>query len=586
MTFRFGDFELDEARRELRLNGRELEVQPLVFDLIAYLLHHRDRVVTKEELLAQLWDDALVVDGALQRVVSLARSALKKGGAQKAIRTYARRGYRFCEDATQATDGGRADVERARAAYDRRDWETAVDSFAAADRNRELDGPDLERWACAAQSAGRINEAVAPFERAIAAHAVAKDSRAVARVALNLSYLMMEQRKLAVAKGWHRRAARSLSDVDVCEEHAMFEWLAGRISMFENDADAAMQHFERTIEMARAVDSTDYEAVGLVYSGHTLIATGDIEKGVARHNEAAAAVLAGEVGPWCGGLVYCSVIWGCRNLGDWKHAAEWTEQFLRWCETHTVSKFPGTCQLHHAEVLSIRGDLDAAQSEIDGAVDMLSVNAPWAEGDAHRLRGELFLLRGRLEEAERDFRLAHEQGWDPQPGYAMLHLARGETDAAMRSLERSLADRSWSNQERRALLLAHMVVVATVAGDPDRARQAMAELDDNPGLWANPAQSAAVDRARAELHAAEGRKTEALDSLRAARKKWEDVNSPWNVASTRLRTAELFLETGDRDAAELEKSAAVSIAGKLGLSPLLENAKRLDSQAHRRGRNR
>ena len=51
MRYRFGHYVLDEDARELRLDGREIEVQPLVFDLLRYLVVHRDRVVTKQELL-------------------------------------------------------------------------------------------------------------------------------------------------------------------------------------------------------------------------------------------------------------------------------------------------------------------------------------------------------------------------------------------------------------------------------------------------------------------------------------------------------------------------------------------------------
>lgn len=94
MTWRFGPFELDEDRRELRLRKREVVVEPLVFDLLAELVRKRDRVVTKDELLESIWPGAYVTEGSLQRAVSLARSALRAGDAAEAIKTYARRGYR------------------------------------------------------------------------------------------------------------------------------------------------------------------------------------------------------------------------------------------------------------------------------------------------------------------------------------------------------------------------------------------------------------------------------------------------------------------------------------------------------------
>ena len=54
MISRFGRFELDEGARELRLDGSEIPLQPRVFDLLALLYRHRDRVMSKDELMDAL----------------------------------------------------------------------------------------------------------------------------------------------------------------------------------------------------------------------------------------------------------------------------------------------------------------------------------------------------------------------------------------------------------------------------------------------------------------------------------------------------------------------------------------------------
>ena len=77
MQVSFGRFELDEGARALRLDGQDQALQPLVFDLLAYLVRHRERVVPKEELLSQLWVGVIVTDGSLQRAVSLLRGVAK-----------------------------------------------------------------------------------------------------------------------------------------------------------------------------------------------------------------------------------------------------------------------------------------------------------------------------------------------------------------------------------------------------------------------------------------------------------------------------------------------------------------------------
>jgi DNA-binding winged helix-turn-helix (wHTH) protein len=64
-----------------------------VFAILEYLVRHRDRVVPKAELLRELWSGMLVTDGSVQRVISLARSALDDDGPR--IRTTPKQGYRF-----------------------------------------------------------------------------------------------------------------------------------------------------------------------------------------------------------------------------------------------------------------------------------------------------------------------------------------------------------------------------------------------------------------------------------------------------------------------------------------------------------
>ena len=94
MTFVFGEFELDPARRELRVEGKAQALQPQVFDLLLYLVENHARVVPKQELLESLWPDTIVTESSIQRAVSLARSALGERGPAL-IQTFPRQGYRF-----------------------------------------------------------------------------------------------------------------------------------------------------------------------------------------------------------------------------------------------------------------------------------------------------------------------------------------------------------------------------------------------------------------------------------------------------------------------------------------------------------
>ncbi|PON14253.1 hypothetical protein C2W62_30055 [Candidatus Entotheonella serta] len=82
MIYRFGDFELDETRRELRCKGNIVPVEPKMFQVLHYLIDHRDRVVPKDELLDQCWPDAFVTPSALNRCLSKLRQLLHRESSQ------------------------------------------------------------------------------------------------------------------------------------------------------------------------------------------------------------------------------------------------------------------------------------------------------------------------------------------------------------------------------------------------------------------------------------------------------------------------------------------------------------------------
>jgi TolB-like protein len=96
MTFSFGDYEIDVERRELRHAKSLVHVEPQVFDLLVYLVQNRDRVVSKEDLIASVWGGRIVSDSTLTSRINAARNAVGDSGEdKKLIRTIARKGLRF-----------------------------------------------------------------------------------------------------------------------------------------------------------------------------------------------------------------------------------------------------------------------------------------------------------------------------------------------------------------------------------------------------------------------------------------------------------------------------------------------------------
>lgn len=94
--FSFGSFLLSPSRFELCHQGRPLKLEPRVLELLVYLVRHRQRVVSKDELLAQVWHVEYASDAVLTRAVAQARRALSHdGGGAGYIQTVHGRGYRF-----------------------------------------------------------------------------------------------------------------------------------------------------------------------------------------------------------------------------------------------------------------------------------------------------------------------------------------------------------------------------------------------------------------------------------------------------------------------------------------------------------
>jgi TolB-like protein len=102
MRFQFGDHVLDPERRELSRGGEPVSVEPQVFDLLLHLIRHRDRVVSKDELIATVWKGRIVSESAIDSRIKAARRAVSDNGAeQSVIRTFPRIGVRFIADATE-----------------------------------------------------------------------------------------------------------------------------------------------------------------------------------------------------------------------------------------------------------------------------------------------------------------------------------------------------------------------------------------------------------------------------------------------------------------------------------------------------
>lgn len=97
---------VDVQRRELRRDGIVVPVEPQIFDLLLYLLRNRDRVISREELIAAIWDGRIVSDSTLSSRISTVRSAIGDNGKQqRLVKTFSRIGVRFAADVREIRSG-------------------------------------------------------------------------------------------------------------------------------------------------------------------------------------------------------------------------------------------------------------------------------------------------------------------------------------------------------------------------------------------------------------------------------------------------------------------------------------------------
>jgi DNA-binding winged helix-turn-helix (wHTH) protein/tetratricopeptide (TPR) repeat protein len=558
MIHRFPTFEIDEPLRELRAGGESIALQPRVFDLLVYLVKNSDRVVPKDELLDVVWSDVVVADGSLQRAVSLLRSTLEKLGAPDVIRTYARKGYRFCADESPVQSST---------------W----DPVAAAKRTQEdierMTPAELQEWTQNAQCHGRNEAAIAPLEQAVAVFTSSGQTRRAAWIATLLAQVRMEWRDFAVCSGWYHRAQRLLEGQEIGIEHGYLSFLGSRLAIFQNDLEGSKTLGEQTWEIGVKLGDRDLQNLGLLALGEARVFLGEVREGLAALDEAGVAVAADGLSSWVGALVYCGVIYTCMTRSDWQRAGEWTEQFSRWGAGRGLTSYPGLCRMHRAEVLTVKGRLREAEEELRLSLQTLAVSSPWTEGEVWRVQGETCLAKGDLAGARAALEKAMENGWEVQYELAVIMLAEGDAAGAADAIGRAIRENAYSCRSRRGRALCSLAVAASRAGRLKEAREALSEVERLPELIATPALQNHVVIARAELAAAEGRRREAIGLMREAVRNWMFMEAPLAAGEVRCRLAEWLSAEGEAEFARLELKAAEALFDEAGADLQVKNVR-------------
>jgi DNA-binding winged helix-turn-helix (wHTH) protein len=574
LIHRFGDFALDEAARSVTFRGKPIDLQPRVFELLSYLVRHAGRVVPKEELMDALWPDVHVSEASLQRAVSLARRALAVGGMEGAIRNYVRLGYRFAVDEPRlllletAQPPTSSALTEARQKAETREWAEASDLFALAARNQELGGNDLDLWAFCLECDRRAPEAGHVLALAVERHIAQGRADCAAKSATVLAKIHLERASIAVAKAWIDRAASLLPPTQTCEAKPLLFWMRSRLASFEGFPEEALELGAEAFLEAEACGIDGLKALSLAYMGFYNIALGRMEEGAKQQDLAAAIALSGKADAVTGALIYCNILWTCRNVADWSRARQWSAGFETWCSA-SFAESSGTCDLHRAEINCVHNDLPAAIESIDGAIAKLDEEEGWELGEGYRIRGDIHAMIGNFDEARADYAKAYQVGWDAEPGNAILLAEEGDVDGALAALDRTLSGTTWFHLQRSLWIKANKACIAARSGREDLARETLHDIGIEIGNGARgmPAIHAMLAEAQANLQGQDEQGKTQL--LLLARQLWTAAGFEFHEARLRVEIAERLHANGDSHGAQFELDAAHHIADKIRSARLL-----------------
>jgi DNA-binding CsgD family transcriptional regulator len=465
-----------------------------------------------------------------------------------------------------------ASLEQARAAFEARAWTEARDGFVAAG---QLDAADAERLAVAAYLVGDEARCDQGWESAYRAALDAGRPDEAARLACWLALVLALRGQHGMAGGWFGRAGELVADVGDCAAAGLLHVPALLGALGAGDGAAARDHAIQAIELGTRFGDADLRTLGVLGHGQALVALGDAAGGTARLDEAMVAVATGEVGPVVTGIVYCAAIIEFLGLHDLARATEWTAVLGAWCDAQAdLVPYRGQCLVHRSQIHQAAGRWPDAVAAVADACRQLTDPPHPALGMAHYQQGELHRLRGELDAAEVDYRLASRHGHHPMPGLALLQLARGDATGAATTIGGAL--REEATPATRPALLAAAVDILGAVGDVAGGRAAADELGAIASASSSPLLAAVAAHAHGTVLVAEGDVARALTVLRDAAHRWRALQLPYEGARTAAVLGAAYDALGDRTAAALELDNARAALAALGAVPDLA---RLDGSA-------
>jgi tetratricopeptide (TPR) repeat protein len=441
----------------------------------------------------------------------------------------------------------------------------------------------VEDVATAQYAAGDLEGTVTTWEKEHGRRLAEGDDLAAAHAAAMVAlYLLMDTGLMAPVRGWLSRSEGLLAGHGETPVHAMVAMLRAYERFMCGDMDAAERWAGRAVEVGDRHGVVPASTLGRVAAARVRMLAGEVAEGLAGLDEVAVTLLSDQVDPLTAGMVWCELVCAMQGLAQYDRAAEWTTAMeTRRARGDFYGGINGRCRIHRAELLRLQGHCHEAEQEAVHACDELR---PWMRrefGWPLTELGTIRLRRGDLDGAEEAFRAAHATGWQPQPGWALVWLARGQVGEAAAMVRDALVHpRQIPWKERppnvalsRAPLLDAQVEIALAAGDRPTAREAAAELSTIAASYPAPALRATADLARGRVALADSDPATAVDACGAAVHSWCTVDAPYETAIARLVLAEAHRASGDDALAALELDAAEQALDRIGAKALADLAR-------------
>ncbi len=431
------------------------------------------------------------------------------------------------------------------------DWESARLAFEeilrVSDDPEALDGLGRALWWLRDPRGAVVHR-----ERAYAGFRRRGDLARAARIALWLSReYHLVWGNTAASNGWLARAERLLASVSPGSDRG---WLDLARSERALDPQESARYAGSALEVGLQSRDSDLELRALAQIGLAEVSGGDVDEGLARLDEAMAAVTSGEPASLeTFADVCCTLLTACELAGDEERPAQWTEVLETFARSYDHVPLLAFCRTCCAGVHVAGGRVDEAEKELEAALHDL-VDAGQEARCIHpaaRL-AELRVMQGRLEEAQELLR-----GFEDDPAVidatVTLRLAQGNPQAAARIVAQRI-DVIGPESLLAAPLLARLVEARLAEGDIDAARGAAVQIEQI-------AEAAGRDRVVALALLARGRIAAAADVAEAGSLLRQAVNSyaalglRLDAARARHELARVLVGTGDASADEVARRA-------------------------------